>query len=110
MWAKGLDKRRFCHKMVASGKMWGKVEKHIARDLGMAENLQSLSELAREMNAALVRAGRASWRREFNARLWACNRDRALALIAEYRQRLTSLVEARGWDETSEQLFSPLRS
>jgi len=76
----------------------------------MAENLQSINELAREINAALVRVGRANWRREFNARLWACNRDRALALIAEYRQRLTALVGARGWEETSEQLFSPLRS
>ncbi len=75
----------------------------------MAENLQSISELAREINAALVRVGRAGWRREFNARLWSCNRAKALALIAEYRQRLTALVGASGWDETAQQLFSPLR-
>ena len=76
----------------------------------MDENLQSLSELASEINAAMVRVGKPGWRREFNARLWSCNRDRALALIAEYRQRLTAIVGASEWDEASQQLFSPLRS
>ena len=90
--------------------MWGKVATTILGVLAMAENMQSLSELACEINAALVRVGRAGWRREFNARLWACNRDRAFALIVEYREKLTALVGSQGWDETSQQLFSPLRS
>ncbi len=88
----------------------GKSGDHISGYIAMVENLQSLNELAREINAALVRVGRAGWRREFNARLWACNRDKGLALIAEYRQRLIDLVGARGWEETTQQLFSPLRS
>ena len=96
--------------MVASGKMWGKVAILLLGVLAMVENLQSLSELAREINAALVRVGRAGWRREFNAKLWACNYDKALALIIEYREKLTALVGSQGWDETSQQLFSPLRS
>ena len=96
--------------MVASGKMWGKVAILVLRFLAMVENVQSLNELAREINAALVRVGRAGWRREFNAKLWACNYDRAFALIVEYREKLTALVGSQGWDEASQQLFSPLRS
>ena len=58
----------------------------------MAEQLQTLSDLAREINTTLVKVGRANWRREFNSRLWACNRERALALIAEYREFLSKLM------------------
>ena len=76
----------------------------------MTDNVESLNELAREINAGLVRLGRANWRREFNAKLWACNRDKALALIGEYRDKLIRLAGAAGWDEIEQLLFSPLQS
>ena len=76
----------------------------------MGDNAESLTDLAREINAALVRLGKANWRREFNARLWACNSDRAIALINEYHERLVRLADTAGWDETIQYLFSPLRS
>jgi hypothetical protein len=75
----------------------------------MVDN-QSLFELACEMNRALVKAGRPNWRREFNARLWSCNRDRALDLIAEYRQKVLVLIGPRNWDEASRQLLIFTRS
>ncbi len=75
----------------------------------MDESLESLAQVAREINTALVRVGRADWRREFNVRLWACNRDRAIALIEEYRARLMRLVVSRSLDQTSEGMLSPLR-
>ncbi len=74
----------------------------------MAEQLQSLNELARQINAALVKVGRASLRREFNARLWACNRERAMAVIDEYREILADMVVSRGSGELAS-LFTPLK-
>ncbi len=41
-------------------------------------------------------AGRASLRREFNLRLWACNRERALAVIDEYCEVLAHILRSRG--------------
>jgi hypothetical protein len=75
----------------------------------MAENLDSLAQLAREINAALVKVGRADWRREFNVRLWSCNRDRAFALTAEYRAKLMKAVVNRGLDQTGQGLLSAAR-
>lgn len=72
----------------------------------VSEDLRSLRDLAHEMNAAMVKAGRASWRRQFNAKLWACNRDRALALIAEYRERLASLSGPGTLDDMVVEKFS----
>jgi hypothetical protein len=75
--------------MVESGEVWLIVVEKVTV---MAEQLQTLSDLAKEINYTLVKVGRASWRREFNSRLWACNRERALALIAEYREFLSKLM------------------
>jgi hypothetical protein len=75
----------------------------------MAESLESLAQLAREINAALVRVGRADWRREFNVRLWSCNRDRAVALTAEYRAKLMKAVVNQGLDQASQKLLSAAR-
>ena len=66
----------------------------------------SLRDMADEVNVALVRTGHADWRREFNARLWACSRDRALALIGEYRRRVVGLSGYTISDELIRQLFS----
>jgi hypothetical protein len=71
---------------------------------------ETLTDLARDINGALVRLGKSNWRREFNARLWSCNRDKALDLINEYHDRLVRLARSRGWDETDRELFTPLRS
>jgi hypothetical protein len=76
----------------------------------MAETIESLTELAREINVALVRLGKSNWRREFNTRLWSCNRDKAIALINEYHDRLVRQARSVGWDETEQQLFMPLPS
>jgi hypothetical protein len=75
----------------------------------MDESLESLAQLAREINTALVKVGRADWRREFNVRFWACNRDRAVALGAEYRARLMKLVVSRGLDATGDGFLSSAR-
>jgi hypothetical protein len=75
----------------------------------MAESLESLAQHAREINAALVRVGRADWRREFNVRLWSCNRDRAVALTAEYRAKLMKAVVNQGLDQASQKLLSAAR-
>jgi hypothetical protein len=76
----------------------------------MAEQIESLTELSREINVALVRLGKSSWRREFNTKLWSCNQDKALALINEYHDRLVRLARSIGWDEAEQQLFMPLPS
>jgi hypothetical protein len=75
----------------------------------MDEGLESLAQLAREINSALVRVGRADWRREFNVKFWSCNRDRALALAAEYRVKLLKAVANPGLDRASDGLLSPVR-
>lgn len=62
----------------------------------MAEQLQSLSDLARQINVALVETGHAGLRRDFNIRLWACGHDRAIALIDEYRDMMTGTVTVGG--------------
>jgi hypothetical protein len=77
--------------------------------LAMDEGLESLTQLAREINNALVKVGKADWRREFNVKLWSCNRDRALALAAEYRAKLLKMVVSRGLEEANNPLLSPLR-
>jgi hypothetical protein len=77
--------------------------------LAMDESLESLAQIGREINAAMVRVGRADWRREFNVRLWSCNRDRALALTAEYRAKLMRLVASRGLDQARDGMLSPVR-
>jgi hypothetical protein len=74
----------------------------------MAEKIESLTELAQEINVALVRLGKSNWRRDFNTRLWSCNRDKAIALINEYHDRLVYLARSIGWDDTEQQLFMPL--
>jgi hypothetical protein len=61
--------------------------------LAMVEKSKTLSELAGEINVTLVKIGRASWRREFNSKLWACNRDRAFSLIREYRRVLADIMD-----------------
>jgi hypothetical protein len=76
----------------------------------MAEEVESLTELAREINVALVRLGKSSWRRDFNTKLWSCNRDRAIALINEYHNQLVRLARTLGWDENEQQLFMPLQN
>ena len=76
----------------------------------MAEKIESIVELALEINNALVRLGRSNWRREFNTKLWSCNRDKALSLIDEYHDRLVRLARSTGWGEAEQQLFSPLKS
>jgi hypothetical protein len=75
----------------------------------MAESIESLAQLAREINTALVRVGRADWRREFNVRFWSCNRDRALALAAEYRAKLMRVIVSQGLDQTSDRLLTAAR-
>lgn len=75
----------------------------------MAAKDESLTDLAREVNTALVKLGKANWRREFNEKLWACNRSAALALIAQYRAMLARLAEAAGWEDF-QQTLSPIRS
>ena len=74
--------------------------------VSIAQETPSLRELAEEVNLALVRMGHANWRREFNARLWACSRDRAIALINEYRHRLVELSGAAISEEMVRQRFS----
>ena len=74
----------------------------------MAEQSKTLNELAGEINVALVKVGRASWRREFNSRLWACNRDRAFLLINEYRRVLTDIM-VNGISERNLSSISRLR-
>ncbi len=59
----------------------------------MTEKSENLSELAGEINATLVKVGHAEWRREFNSRLWACNRDHAFSLITEYRRILEDIMD-----------------
>jgi hypothetical protein len=76
----------------------------------MAETLKSLNEIAREMNAAFVKAGKPDWRREFNTRLWACNRDSALKVIEEYRGRLGDVAKAFYWRDGERRLVSSQRS
>ncbi len=70
----------------------------------------SLSELSGDINKALVRMGKSSWRREFNTRLWSCNRENALKIIREYHDRLVRLARTNGWDEADLHLSSSLRS
>jgi hypothetical protein len=76
----------------------------------MAEKIESLVKLSSEINNALVRLGKSNWRREFNTELWSCNYEKALGFINEYHERLVRLARSVGWDETEEQLFSPLKS
>jgi hypothetical protein len=97
--------------MAYNGSKWEDVGKSGAtqRPFSMVETAQSLSELARDMNMALVRVGRASWRREFNARLWACNRDKAFELIGEYRKKIVSLISSQGQDASGEWLVPLVR-
>ena len=76
--------------------------------LAMAEKSKTLSELASEINVTLVKVGRASWRREFNSKLWACNRDRAFSLINEYRRVLADMM-VNGISERNLSSISRLR-
>jgi len=73
-------------------------------------NNQSLFDLACEMKRTLVKAGRPNWRREFNARPWPCNRERALDLVPEYRQKVLVLIGPRNRDEASRQILTFPRS
>ena len=93
--------------MVVSGKKWWIVAVLgvLKAEVTMAEQPQSLRELALEINTALAKAGRASRRREFNARLWACNGERALALIGTYRKMLAEIMDARGPEEAVHHSF-----
>jgi hypothetical protein len=92
--------------MAYNGTKWWKVGQSggTKKAYYMAEN-RSLFELASEMNRTLVKAGRPNWRREFNARLWSCSRDRALDLMAEYRQRVLAIIGPHNWDEVSRRLL-----
>jgi hypothetical protein len=80
------------------------------KDKKMAEKIELLIELSREINNALVRLVKSNRRREFNTELWSCNYEKALVLISEYHDRLVRLARSVGWDETELQLFSPLKS
>ena len=75
----------------------------------MVEQLQSLTELAHQINLALVKAGCAGLRREFNEKLWACNRERALALIVEYRKALVNSLVSTGSGDLAASLSTPLK-
>lgn len=66
----------------------------------------SLRDLADDINRALVRSGHADWRRDFNARLWACSGERAMALIKEYREKLVGFSGATVSDDLIRQLFA----
>jgi len=70
----------------------------------------SLSDLAHEINGALVRMGKSNWRRQFNIQLWSCDRERAFELINAYHDRLFRLARTSGMYEEEQHLFSPLRS
>jgi hypothetical protein len=71
---------------------------------------RSISDLARDINGALVRLGKTNMRREFNIELWSCNRDRALELIKAYHNRLLRLAQTTGVDDAEDNLFAPLHS
>ena len=75
--------------MVESGELWGNI---LIKVIHMVEQPQTLSDLAKEINVTLVKVGCANLRREFNSKLWACNRDRAFRLITEYRRALADLM------------------
>jgi len=97
--------------MFYNGNKWENVVKSGGtRGAMMAYMTGSLSDLAREINGALVRLGKSNWRRQFNIQLWSCNRERALELINAYHDRLVRLAHTSGMDEEEQHLFSPLRS
>jgi predicted glycosyl hydrolase (DUF1957 family) len=97
--------------MFYNGNKWENVVKSgKSRGIKMDYMTGSLSDLAREINGALVRLGKSNWRRQFNIQLWSCNRERALELINAYHDRLVRLARNSGLDETDQHLFSPLRS
>jgi hypothetical protein len=98
--------------MFYNGSKWENVVKSggIRGRFKMAEKSETLTELACDINGALVKLGKADWRREFNARLWSCNRDKAIALINEYHDSLVRLALSSGWKKSEQELFSPLRS
>jgi hypothetical protein len=95
--------------MVTSGEKWWIVVNYLLRRqvmVSVAQETTSLRDLAEEVNRALVKAGHADWRREFNARLWACSGDRALSVIKEYRRRVLGLSGYAVSDDLIRQLIS----